>query len=70
MSLAASRTRLKGALKELMARWDQAKTEWDDPVSRDFEKRHLHDLEPKIRNTITAMEKMEAILARVRRDCG
>jgi hypothetical protein len=34
MSLATSRARLQGALKELRAHWDQAKTKWDDPMSR------------------------------------
>ncbi len=70
MSLGSSRTRLKGALKELQIRWDQAKSRWDDPQSRDFEKQFLTTLEPRIRNALTAMEKMEATLARVRRDCG
>ncbi|MHC4429329.1 MAG: hypothetical protein ACYS0D_12135 [Planctomycetota bacterium] len=70
MSLATSRARLHGALKELRARWDQAKAKWDDPMSRDFEKRYLSPLEPRVRSTVTAMEKMDAILAQARRDCG
>jgi hypothetical protein len=70
MSLATSRARLQGALKELRARWDEARARWDDPMSRDFEKRYLDPLEPTVRNTISAMEKMDAILAQARRDCG
>ena len=69
MSLGSSRTRLMGALKELQVRWDRAKSTWDDPQSRDFESRHLVPLEPTIRHAVTAMEKMEAILARARREC-
>ena len=70
MSLATSRARLQGALKELRAQWDQARTKWDDPMSREFEKRYLAPLEPIVRNTISAMDKMDAILAQARRDCG
>jgi hypothetical protein len=76
MSLATSRARLQGALKELRAHWDQAKTKWeaktkwDDPMSREFEKRYLAPLEPMVRNTISAMDKMDGILAQARRDCG
>ena len=70
MSLATSRARLQGALKELRARWDEAKAKWDDPMSREFEKRYLAPLEPTVRNTVSAMEKMDAILAQARRDCG
>ncbi len=70
MSLATSRARLPGALKELRAHWDQARTKWDDPMSREFEKRYLAPLEPMVRNTISAMDKMDTILAQARRDCG
>ncbi len=70
MSLATSRARLQGALKELRAHWDQARTKWDDPMSREFEKRYLAPLEPMVRNTISALDKMDTILAQARRDCG
>jgi hypothetical protein len=39
-------------------------------MSREFEKRYLAPLEPAVRSTMTAMEKMDGILAQVRRDCG
>ena len=70
MSLATSRARLQGSLKELRAQWDLAKAKWDDPMSREFEKRYLAPLEPMVRNTISAMDKMDGILAQARRDCG
>ena len=61
---------MSGALKELQIKWGQAKVRWDDVQSREFEKQFLATLEPRIRGTMTAMEKMEGILSRVRRDCG
>ena len=70
MSLSVSRTRLHGAMKQLRVHWDLARSKWDDPMSREFEKRHLRLLEPKIKTTVTAMEKMQAVLAKARRDCG
>ena len=70
MSVNTSRARLDGALKELCARWDEAKTLWDDPVSRTFEQRHLAWLEPKVRVAVDAMDKMQKTLAQIRRDCG
>lgn len=69
MSLGTSRSRLKAALKELQVRWDEARTKWDDPQSREFESRYLAPMEPTIRNAMSAMEKMETTLARARRDC-
>ncbi len=70
MSLSSGRTRLQGALKELQVRWGQVQAKWDDVARQKFEQRHLQPLEPKIRNAIGAMEKMHAILAKARRDCG
>jgi hypothetical protein len=70
MSLATSRARLQGCIKELRFRWDETKAKWDDPMSREFEARYLNLLEPRIRTVMTAMEKMEAVLAQARRDCG
>jgi hypothetical protein len=70
VSLATSRARLQGAVKELLVQWEAAKAKWDDPMSREIEKRYLLPLEPRVRNTLAAMEKMEATLARARRDCS
>ena len=70
MSLGSARTRLRGSLKELQIRWDEVRRSWDDVKSRDFEKQFLQPLEPRIRAAMTAMEKMEGILAGARRDCG
>lgn len=70
MSLNSSRNRLSASLKELMASWELAKSKWDDPMSQEFESHYLALLEPKLRNTLTAMEKLEAVLARARHECG
>lgn len=70
MSLSSSRARLHGAFKELCAQWDQVRLKWDDPQSRDFRKRYLDPLEPRLRNAISTMEKMDEVLARARRECG
>ena len=70
MSLASARARLHGGLKELMAQWEHTTSRWNDPMSREVEKRFLSPLEPRVRSAITAMEKMEATLAQARRDCG
>ena len=34
MSLAVGRSKLVGALKDLMVKWDRTKESWDDPMSR------------------------------------
>ncbi len=70
MSMAVSRARLRGAMKELLVHWDLARAQWDDPVSREFEQKYLGTLEPKVLRAVNAMEKMEAVLSKARADCG
>ncbi len=70
MGLNASRTRLHANLKELLARWDRTKARWNDPRSREFEGRYLAPLEPGVRHTADAMERMGEVLARATRECG
>ncbi len=70
MSMGVSRTRLNASVKQLLVHWEIVKKQWDDAVSQEFETKHLKTLVPAVRSTVNAMEKMEAILARARRDCG
>jgi len=70
MSMGVSRARVTAAMKQLRVQWDLVKAKWDDPVSAEFEKKFLQTLEPKVRATATAMEKMEGVLAQARHDCG
>ena len=70
MSVHAGKAKLTRGLKDLKARWDVARTKWDDAASRDFEKKHLEHLEPRTRIVLSAMDHMSEILARIRRDCG
>ena len=70
MSMSVSRARLRAAMKDLMVQWDLARAQWDDPVSREFEKKYLRTVEPKVLNAVNAMEKMEAVLSQARADCG
>jgi hypothetical protein len=70
MSLSTGRSKLMTSLKELKLRWDRVRTRWDDPVSRDFEKEFVAPLEGKVRSAVSAIEQMNEIVSKARRDCG
>ena len=70
MSMNTAQNRLKQSAKELAIRWDAARVSWDDTMSRRFHEAHLAPLEPMIRSTVAAMEKMSEMLAKARHDCG
>ncbi len=70
MGVDFSRTRLQQTLKELNLRWEKANVDWDDKVSREFQDTYIRQLEPKVKATMDAMEKMSELLKRLKRDCG
>lgn len=70
MSITAARMRIKGELKDLKINWDRAGESWRDPVSAAFEAQQLKPLENRVRAAMSAMEKIEAEIAKARRECG
>lgn len=69
MSAAAGGAVLLQAMKELSAEWDQARSNWRDAKSRDFEETYLVELPQHIRRAAEAMEEIDAVLRKVRADC-
>ncbi len=70
MSLSVGRAKLVQGLKELTVRWERARAHWDDAMADDIEKTVIDPLEPRVRATVSAMEKMNETLARAKRECG
>lgn len=70
MSSAVGRAMLADANKELMTAWKRAREAWDDSAARAFEQRYLEVLGPKIRATLSAMEKLSDATAAARRACS
>lgn len=70
MSLTVGRAKLMQGLKELTVRWKNTRANWDDPMSDDIEKTVIEPLEPRVRATVSAIEKMIEVLSRAKRECG
>lgn len=68
MSL-SGRHQLAVLTKDLLRRWEETREFWQDPKAEDFERDYLKELEPSVRRAVDAMEKLEAIFTKVRRDC-
>lgn len=69
MSVNTARNRVKQAAKDLAVHWETASQSWDDTMSRRFFDSHLAPLDPMIRSTVAAMEKMSDLLMKARNDC-
>ncbi len=68
--MSAGSARLKHALKTLREHWDLTREQWNDPVSRDFEKNHLIPLDQQSNNALRGMDKITEVLQKVRHDCS
>ncbi len=70
MGLYESRGNLSKGLKDLNARWQYLKTQWDDPQAEAIEKETLEQLEKDVRAAGEAMDLIKLIVSSARRDCG
>ena len=70
MSLSVGKSMLLGSFKDLKARWEKARMNWDDSVSHELEEGFLVPLERDIRSAVSAMERMAAIVGQAKRDCS
>jgi hypothetical protein len=69
MSVYESRGQLAKAMKTLQLNWMETRGDWDDAISRAFEKEFLEPLEMDLRNAMGAMDTMNGLLQQIERDC-
>ncbi len=69
MGVYEGRGQLAKSMKELMARWMEATSQWDDTVSRGIEKSVLQPMESELKSVASAMDHMAVILNQISRDC-
>jgi hypothetical protein len=70
MSLTTASISLADGLKTAEKLWEEARTGWDDPVSRNFETNHWLPLKNQIEATLAALDRLAPILARAQQDCS
>ena len=69
MALSGSRSRLAAISKELSLRWHETKTHWRDVKCQEFERRYIDELLARVDKTVTVIEKLDQVLAQIKRDC-
>jgi hypothetical protein len=67
--MSAGANKLTYALKQLRACWDEAAASWKDQVARDFEAGYLQALEDRVQATARAMDQLDEVLQRAKREC-
>jgi hypothetical protein len=69
MSLNANKSRLTALTKNLSLRWAETKDHWRDIKSEEFDQRFMQELFPSVNKAAAAIEKLEEILNKIRKDC-
>jgi hypothetical protein len=61
--------RLSALTKELQVRWGETKSHWDDAKSREFERKYLEELVAGVDRSVTVIEQIDKLFAKIRKDC-
>ncbi len=69
MTLSGTRSRVVALTRSLATRWDETRNYWKDAKSLELEQRYLTELFAGVERTITVLEKLDELLAKVRKDC-
>ena len=69
MGVYEGRGNLSKAVSELIKKWLDTKVDWDDPVSEEFEKKFLEELEHDVKHTVGALDVMANVMNQIKRDC-
>lgn len=65
----ANGTRLAGLTRELWLKWQETKSTWRDQKSQEFEDRYLFDLLASVDKTVGAIEQVDKMLTKIKKDC-
>jgi len=69
MNPSGIKNRLMSLTKGLATRWDETRNYWKDAKSLEFEQRYMNELSAGVDKTVTVLEKLDELLAKVRKDC-
>lgn len=69
MNLFDHKAKLRYAAQKLLLHWEEAQTQWNDAVSRDFQRQYLEPLDPPLDAALRAIEVLSEVLARAEQDC-
>ena len=69
MNTRTSAANLAQAMKELTLEWQETRAQWRDAKAIEFDDTYLEILPQQVARATAAMEEIEALLKKVRRDC-
>lgn len=68
-SLGSTRSRLAALTRELNVRWHETRLSWNDAKRDEFERTHLAPLLEAVDKAGTALEQLDEIVLKARKEC-
>jgi hypothetical protein len=69
MNLSGQKSRLLALTKQISLDWTETQNHWSDSRSREFDSRHMTELFANVERASIMLDKLEALLNKVRSDC-
>ena len=69
MNLNSNKARLTGLTQEISARWSNTKSHWRDERGAKFEQRFMVELFPRVNQATAALDKLDELFKRIKKDC-
>jgi thymidylate synthase len=70
MSLAGNRSRIVTLTGQILRNWQHTKDYWRDAKSEEFGKRYMDELASATNASTGALEQLESIITKIKKDCG
>ena len=67
--MSAYSNRLAAVTKELWTHWQETRVYWQDARAAEFEQRYLSELLSGVDKSVFAMEELDKLLTKIRKDC-
>ena len=65
----ASGNKLTAITRELWAQWQRTKACWKDARGQEFEQKYLEELLTSVDRAVTAIDQIDKLVTKVRKDC-
>ncbi len=69
MSMQPYQARLTGITKELSKNWQQTRSTWKDSKATEFGEKYLSELFAGVETTHVEIDRLDAIITKIRKDC-
>ena len=67
--MSAQGSRLAAVTKDLWVNWQQTRESWSDAKAIAFEQKYLRELMNSVDKTVGAIEQLDKLIAKIKKDC-